>query len=157
MCYTDSMDLNAALQIGVNVRIDVRDDQTGELLETQNKHNLVTTSGLNILRDALAGADYDTALSIFGVGTDNTAVTPSDTGLGNPVHASTMTLIDADSSAQIQLVYYLGSSAANGHALKEAGLFTEDVRLFARVTHSTINKTSSINVAYTWTVTFTAI
>lgn len=140
----------------VNVRIDVFDVDTGGLLESQNVHNLVVDAGRNLLRDFLNRASV-VGISHFGVGTGTAAVTAADTSLQTQVFRDVFTRVVTD-VGRLQVQYYLASGSANGHALTEAGLFNAATGgvMYARVRFaSTIAKTSSIAVTFTWDLTFT--
>ena len=139
----------------VNVTIDVQDAITGVLLHRQRVHNLVVTAGRNLLRDFLNG-DAVTGLTHFAVGTDATAAAATDTTLGAEVFRDALTA-KVEDTAKLTCRYYLASGDANGDTLAEAGLLTAAVAgtMYARVVlASTIAKTTSIAVTFTWELTF---
>lgn len=138
-----------------NVVAQVHDVETGQILQTIHSKNLVVTAGRNLIRDFLHG-DSVTGLTHFAVGTGTTAVTAGDTALVTEVHRATFTS-KTKSSAQLELKYYLDTATANGNTLAEAGLFNAGSggTMYARVVlASTIVKTSSIAVTFTWTLTW---
>lgn len=139
-----------------NVRIDVRDAKTGRLLRTERLHNLVVTTGLNLIRNYLAGsAVYPTE---FHVGTDATAVNASQTALVAEVFDDTFTQIVSSTDATVVYKYFLASPSANGNTLREIGLFTSTGVMLARaVLVSPIVKTSTVTVTFTWTIALTAV
>ena len=145
--------------LDINVTIDIQDVKTGKIIKTIKDHNLVTTAGLNLVRDLLGIAAGITGLNYIALGTDNTAATISDTTLGTEVFRDTFT-DTIYTSGKVNFKYFLDSSSANGNTLIEAGLFGDDATgaadsgtLFAHVIHSSIAKTSSIAVTYSWDVT----
>lgn len=141
----------------VNVTIEVEDAITGVLLQRQEVHNLVVTAGRNMLRDFLNG-DVVTGLTHFALGTGTTAVIATDTTLGTEVFRDAFTST-AEDTAKLTIRYYLASGDANGNTLAEAGLFTDPAAgtMYARaILASTIAKTASLAVTFTWELTFSA-
>lgn len=139
----------------VNVYIDVWDADTGQLLDRQEVHNLAVTAGRNLLRDFLNG-DAVTGLTHFAVGTGTNAVTAADTALQTEVFRDALTKKTKD-TVKLTCQYYLASGSANGNTLAEAGLFNAATAgtMYARVNlASTIVKTASIAVTFTWDLTF---
>lgn len=142
----------------VNVKIEVHDAATGELLHEQAHHNLVVDAGLNLLRDWLDG-DAPTPPSHLAVGTGSTAPAASQTALVAEVHRLAITQKVGTVSKVQTYKTYLPSTAANGSTLAEAGLFNASSGpvMFARTLISpTIVKTSAIQVTFTWDVTLAA-
>lgn len=142
----------------VNVLVETFDAETGELLHSQETHNLVVTAGLNLIRDALNGGTID-PISHFAVGTGSTAVTAGDTELDTEVEREVVTA-KTTGSASLVIQYYLASGTANGNTLAEAGLFNDATAgdMYARVVlGSTIAKTAAVAVSFTWTLTWGAV
>ena len=146
------------LSLNVNVIIDVTDVETGKIINTIKKHNLITTLGKNLARDLLGIASGITGMNYIAVGTDDTAAAITDTVLGTEVHRAVFTDTVYD-TAKVTFKYYLDSSTANGETLVEAGLFGDDATgvkdsgtLFAHVIHTEIVKTSSVAVTYSWEI-----
>lgn len=149
--------INDAGHVGVNLRIEQHDAETGELLHADELHNLVTLAGLNLVRDLLNEAT-DGGLTHLGIGSGANPAQSLDTALQAELLRDLFTK-RASGDASLTLTYFLGSTAANGSTLREAGLFTAATAgtLFARAVHDAIAKTSSITITYTWSVTITAI
>ena len=148
----------AIIRLDSNVQIDVHSAHDGRFLFGDRVHNLVVTSGRNLIRDLLSGASTD-ELTHFGVGTSSTAVAAGDTDLGAIIGAGRDVLTDINSaSGQLTVKYYLNSSTGNGSTLREAGIFNASSggALFARAVHSAIVKTSSVTVTYSWLITISA-
>ena len=142
--------------IEVNVEIQVLDVRTGIVEKTLHAHNLVTLAGRNLVRDFLNGLN-PAYLTHFAIGTGTTAPTANDTALEAEVFRDQITKrTPGDGTLGIQ--YYLSSSAANGYTLSEAGLLNAASGgvLFARVTHTPIQKTSSKAITYSWTININA-
>ena len=142
----------------VNVKIIVFENN--KIVKVIEKHNLVVTLGKTLICDLLAKTSGVTGLNYFAIGTGSTAVALTDTVLDNEVFRDTYTKVTVTSN-NINVQYYLASGDANGNSLVEAGLFGDDATgvadsgtLFARVTHSVINKTASVAVTYSWDITF---
>lgn len=147
--------MNDLVKPNVNVYIDVWDAETDQLLDHQEMHNLAVTAGRNLLRDFLNG-DTVTGLTHFAVGTGTNDVTAADTALQTEVFRDTITKKTKD-AAKLTVQYYLASGSANGYTLAEAGLFNASTGgiMYARVKFaSTIAKTVSIAVTFTWDLTF---
>jgi hypothetical protein len=148
----------ATVALAVNLRAEVFDATTGELLGVEDLHNLVTDAGLNLLRDHLAGTSsaYPTH---FAVGTGTTAAAAGQTAMGAETFRDAITQ-RITSAKQLVIRYYLSSLSANGGTLAEVGLFTASSggTMFARAKLATsIVKTSSITATFTWTIGLAAV
>jgi hypothetical protein len=137
----------------VNVEISILDVETGALIDKIQKHNLVTLSGRNFIRDLL-NRDVP-GLNYFAVGTGTAAPAATNIALGTEIMRGTLTST-TKTDGSLNVKYYLTSGNANGSSLTEAGLFS-NTTLFARLTHTAINKTASIAVTYSWDVGITAV
>lgn len=136
-----------------NVRVMVSDATTGETLHEETQHNLVVNDGLNLIRDLLDG-DAVSGITHLAVGTGTTAVSAAQTALVTQVFRDALTS-KTSNAQQLVVSYYLASGSANGNTLAEAGLFNAAAAgtMFARVKlASTIVKTASIAVTFTWTI-----
>ena len=142
------------LRCRVNVRVAVS-DADGRVRAQQDAHNLVVTAGLTLLAAGLNG-EAPAGLTHFAVGTSATPAAASQTALVAEVFRDTVTQ-RTKAIGQLTVTYYLPTDSANGHTLREAGLFT-DARagtLYARVVlASAIPKTNSQAVTFTWTLTW---
>lgn len=137
-----------------NVIIEVF-DKGGKLLQKKFLHNLVTTSGRNLIRDLLAG-DITGGLKTFALGTDSTPVDASDTGLGDLKHSGDISeRIKED--GKLTLKYFLPTKEGNGITFNEAGLFGGDNgdHMYARVLiPEGLNKNEGISVVFTWVLSW---
>jgi len=127
------------------------------VLQTQKTKNLVVDSGLNLIRDRLAGTSslYPTHLA---VGTGSTAASAAQTTLVTEVFRDTLTSTTTASKA-VTFKYYLASGSANGNTIREIGLFTASSggTMVARaMLASPIIKTSSVTATFTWTLNLSA-
>jgi hypothetical protein len=140
----------------VNVCVETVEARTGRVLARTWRHNLVVDAGLNLLRDRLAG-NASAELTHGAVGTDGTAAAAANVALGAEVFRDQLSTKTLQSKA-LQIKFVVGSSAANGATLREAGLFNAEAggTLFARVTPEPVVKSADILVIYTWTVSLEA-
>lgn len=150
----------AQIQLRANVLMEVRDAETGELVEAKRTKNLFVTAGRNVLRDLLRGTLASVSAGTagyFAVGTGTTAVAASDTAMETEVARAAVTSTNV-TDGSIVIKYFLPSGTANGSSLTEAGLLTASSggTLLARTVHDAIAKTSSITITYSWTISFTA-
>ena len=130
---------------------------TGELLTTQNIHNLVVTTGRNVIADRMKGTPTKAAMTHMAVGTSSTAAVIGDTTLGAEVSASRTAL--TSTSVTTNVITYtctFGAGVGTG-ALVEAGLFNASSAgdMLCRTVFAVINKGASDSVVVTWTVTIT--
>lgn len=156
----------------LNVRVRVWDTSTpelnaqarrgaGRLLNETRGHNLVPTVGRNLLRDLLdmnVGSPAPGPLTQFAIGDDSTPTSNNDTELGNQllIDAITRTI---SSDLELQVQYFLPSTALNGEDIWEAGLFTDADVMYARYVLGAMAslqpKTSAVAVSFTWDLTWT--
>ena len=125
--------------------------------QVQDVKNLVVDSGLNLIRDRLAGTSalFPTHLA---VGTGSTAASAAQTTLVTEVFRDALTSTTTASKA-VTFKYYLASGSANGNTIREIGLFTASSggTMVARaVLASPIVKTSSVTATFTWTLNLSA-
>jgi hypothetical protein len=108
-----------------------------------------TNTGRNVIRDWLAGSAA-TAPTRVGVGNNNNTATEDDTTLAGELVRIAFDSTDSTASRKVQFAAILDSTQQNGQSLKELGLFNAATNgdLFIRVTHATLDKSSSIDVEY---------
>lgn len=123
---------------------------TGEDGSTVNHYyNNVMTNGKIIIAKFLVGQKPD-APSMMAIGTDNTAVDPSQTALFSEVYRKQlMSSINDGNKAIMDCVYGYGEAVGQ---LTEAGLFFPDGTMFAR---ALINEDKGIyqNLTISWEIT----
>ncbi len=151
--------IRVGLRISVNLYKDVFDAVTGEHLRREAVHNLVPTSGLNLIRDLIRGTAGVTCLNYFAIGTGTTAAAVGNTQLVTEVFRDVFTQTSV-ANGQLTIKYYLASGSANGNTIVEAGLFGDDATatansgtLFARAVFIGDAKTSAEAWTFTWIVT----
>ena len=141
------------------LRLEVR--RRGVLWCVQRVPNLVTLAGRNLIRDLLAREPGAAGLSYFALGTGTTAPSSADTRLAAEVFRDTFTQLTLG-TGQLTVRYFLGSGAANGYALAEAGLFGGSASptpgsgtLYSRVVFlDPIPKTQAITVTFIWVLSW---
>lgn len=108
-----------------------------------------TNAGRNEIRDWIAGSAA-TAPTRIAVGNDNTTASEDDTTLASELARIEFTSTDTSATRKVTFEGILDSTQQNGQTLKELGLFnaTTNGDMFLRVTHASLDKTSSIDVEY---------
>ena len=140
------MDSSLYFQNNVNIKV-IKDTK---VINEINTHNLVVDSGLQRVIKYINAGLYDPVMKI-AIGAGTTAPANTDIGLDEYLMEGSIIKRTEDTKKCI-FEYLLGMDNLNGNALTEAGLLTDDGILFARVVHDAINKSSLIQVLYTWTV-----
>ena len=149
------------LPLDVNLEISVNDSQTGEVLRKERIHNLVVTSGRNLVRDLLNSDTGLSGLTHIAISTSTSAEITTDTGIGTEVHRGAITQKTA-SAANLNCKYYLPSGSANGYTITKIGLFgngattsTGTGAFYAEGLFTGIAKTASVTVTFSWDCGFT--
>ena len=107
----------------------------------------ITTTGKNAVRDLL-----DTSKDYGQMGTDSTAPTEGDTGLGTAVAVTQQSLTSSTSDKQVVLSYELSSVTGNSNTYTEFENTISSGTNFNRVTFAGIQKTSAIEIQVSTTV-----
>ena len=152
--------MKSTLKIDTNVTMDVY--KHGSLWYVEKKHNLVVTTGLNIVRDLLL--NIGSPPNALAVGKGGTATHSGMETLESEVFRQAFTR-KTSAVARVTYQYFLGTADGNVTApdtLQEAGLFagsgfngvtpTIGGSLFARTTFSPIAKDNTITIVFTWEV-----
>lgn len=144
------------LSVRNNVRIAVL-DRAGPARSVE-AHNLVTTTGIGILRALLDASDTGAlGLTHGAIGTGSDAVTATDTALGSEVYRAEIGQYSPTGDFVLAVRFYVPSGSANGSSIQEAALFGgENTDLFARVVFDPIAKTSSVALSINWDITIGA-
>ncbi len=102
--------------------------QDGDWEHEQTIHNMITDSGLNLLRDSLYSSTNDAQIRYIALGTSSTSVTSSDTQLGSelirkPIYSRTQgttgsvqnvaIFFDTEAVAQIEEIGVFAGSTAS--------------------------------------------
>ena len=104
-----------------NVKIIARDPE-GRILDVREFRNLITTVGLNMVRDFLYGDVTDGEIEEFALGDDSTAPALTDTILGNEIFRKALTSHSKPADAQVKSTVYISPSEAVGQ-IEEIGFF----------------------------------
>ncbi len=131
--------------------------ENGVLIDEQRDYNLVVVGGRTALSNLVIGNIGTTPnqnfVTGFGIGTSGAVATDSDTALVSPF-TKTVDSTSTPSTGVAQFNFSVAVGEANGTAIQEFGLFTENGDLFARKVVSTINKTAAIRIEATWQIIF---
>lgn len=151
--------MKSQIVIQPNVTIEVL--QGGEVVKRQQVRNLVTASGLNVVRELLLRGVKGTATGYapthVALGSGTTAASASDAALVTENYRDAITVkSSAVATATFQL--FLDTDVGNDLTFTEAGLFDSPTNgeMLSRVVFAEINKTSSIQVAITWDINLAA-
>ena len=145
--------MNKNPQVSCNVKLSLRTN-TGKILYEVEGHNLIVTTGKNLIAGLVAG-EVIVAPSHMAIGNDNTAPVVGDTALGGELGR---VLIGSISRAAN--VVTLNDSFPGGigtGTVEEIGLFNDvDVGIMiARFLTGTFTKGAADILDFTWTLTFT--
>ncbi len=97
-------------------------DPDGNVLDVQEMKNLITTVGLNMLRNGLYGDVSDFEVKYMAIGSDSTAPTLADTTLGTETFRKARTSQSKPSNGAVKYVQYIAPAEAVG-AIEELGWF----------------------------------
>jgi hypothetical protein len=151
-----------------NVEILVHDAGSGRLIDIQSTHNLITNTGLNIIRDVLAVPNSDTRSTFLNIyiawGAGTTAADAGDIALETPASDGKLGITEANTDTNYQILYkfYMPSTTGNTDpTVAEVGLFfgnsTGSNTMFARaVLGESITKDTSKTITFNWTITISA-
>jgi len=128
-------------------------DESGNIKQEIEHHNLVVTAGKNYIADQLSSAPAGAAMSHMAIGTGTTAADATDTTLETEIDRNALTSF-TDSA---NVVTYVGDWAAGDGtgAITEAGILNDATTgtLLARTVFSVVNKGASDTLQITWTIT----
>ena len=96
--------------------------QDGKLVEKHQMKNLVTLSGMNLIRDLLGQQPGAAGISYFALGTGTLVPSLATTKLTSEAFRDLVTRLWPD-SGKLQVQYYLAPNACNGLTLTEAACF----------------------------------
>lgn len=137
-----------------NVFIEVRDAKTKEVVDTREMHNLMTTNGLNWVRDLMGGTE--TRATKIALGRGETAPTASDTALDIQVWGiGNQGVIDRRIATAQKMTHkiFLGSEDANGNVLSEAGLFRGTLLLARTLISPPLTKSDAVELTIAHEIT----
>ena len=97
-------------------------DLAGNIIDRQEFHNLLTTVGLNMMRDVLYGDASDAEIKYMGVGSDDTAPVIGNTTLGTETFRKQITTSTKPANGQVKHSVYIAPDEAVG-TIEELGWF----------------------------------
>jgi len=115
------MEHKAQFKITDNVTIKRINNITGEVLDSETLHNLITDDGLERIAD-LIGKLSTTGFDYIGLGTDNTAPANADSALGTEVERE-LASVSQPTTVQVQYTKLFSFGTGVSHTITEAGLF----------------------------------
>ncbi len=108
-------------RIHSNVKVTARDLQ-GNIIDEREMKNLLTTVGLNMIRNGLYGDVGDFEVKYMAIGSDSTAPTLADTTLGTETFRKARTSQSKPANGAVKYVQYILPAEAVG-AIEELGWF----------------------------------
>jgi hypothetical protein len=128
-------------------------DKNGKIIESFQEKNLIVTKGRENMSKLISASGNSYFVDEIGFGTDGTTPTAGDLVLtGSTTKAfDSITYPDPNS---VEFNWSLGLSEANGMAIAEFGLISNNGDLFARKSRSVINKESDFSITGTWKIIF---
>ena len=143
-------------ELKTNLQI-VSKDLEGNVLYVDNVHNLVVSTGLDLIRNHLLSTMTALAPHHFCLGGGTTAAASTDVTLQSTLYDVTL----GDSTIRSGGVTFNGtlySTDSLGSTFKEIGIFTSSSQMIARALISTIIKSSAQpkNEYFAWSFDFTA-
>ncbi|MHA2013369.1 MAG: hypothetical protein ACTSWG_13445 [Candidatus Helarchaeota archaeon] len=136
-----------------NWKFTLKDNSTGKIIEQSERCNTIVNNGLTHLRNWLAGDTVNEPVAL-AIGTDNTAVTNSDTSLGTEYsRASADVSKDGDYAVEFTHDFTFGSGVST--TIYEAGLFDSAIASGSTMIARTTDSGKSVDSGTTLTVTCT--
>lgn len=134
-------------------RLNLKIYKNGKLIDEDKGHNLIVTTGKEMLAGLLGGSKTGKYITSIGVGTSATDPNTADTSITNaymvPVSSVEYT------GTTVKFNFAIGNSDANGMAIREYGLFFSDGSIMSRrVRQSVIGKEADISITGYWEITF---
>ncbi len=149
--------MKKGLKIKINAVIESINQYTGKVTKTSKVHNTVVNTGLDRVADLIADVS-DVGFGFMSLGTDNTAVTATDTELGVEVQRQSVTPTD-EGTGIIKYDKTFNFSSGESFTIVEAGLFdsltVSGSTIFNRLTFAghTVDVDNGVRVQITITIT----
>ena len=141
------------MKVSNNVFIEIRDAKTNEVISTRESHNLMTTLGLNWVRDLMGGTEV--RASAIGLGVGTAAPNVSDTALASAI--TPVFTIDRRVAGTAKMTHkvFIPVGSANGNTLSEMGLFRGGLLIARALISPTISKTDAVELTIAHEITVT--
>lgn len=137
------------------LKLAARNIETGEVEQIMDSHNMIVNNALLSMIYLIGDHTDASPIGIIKFGTGTSEPTHTDTDVTNPTAGIITEKHYEDDNATITFDYLLGTADGNGKVITECGLYTESGVLFARrLLPNPINKTASIALEGTWSITF---
>ncbi|MHA2012761.1 MAG: hypothetical protein ACTSWG_10380 [Candidatus Helarchaeota archaeon] len=142
------------LKFKENWKIETVDKKTGKILDSEEICNTIVNNGLERMAKLLVNVS-STHFNALAIGTDDTAVTNSDTALGTEIGRSSGATLsyEADYKAKFQYTFSFGSA----YSIVEAGIFDSETvsgsTMLARTTFSAKSVSASVDLIVTAIIT----
>ena len=146
--------LKDSITIKGDLRILVQDSVSGCLKEDKFVHNLVVTTGKNLIASRLS-SNSDSVITHMAIGTNGTTAQSSDATLVAELVRQAVTTpggVVTANTVKFECVYAAGVGTGS---IQEAGLFNANSSgmMLARTTFPVINKGASDIMTIYWTIT----
>ena len=149
------MDLKENQKVLGHLQIYARHED-GRIEKVVDQKNLVTTVGLNLLRDLISG-NGSAFITHAALGSGTTAPSLTDTALENEVIRKAVAVDISIGSGKVRFEWEIGKPEANSPGtISEAGLLTalSGGILVTHITFAPFNKTDKIELSCKWTLAF---
>ena len=130
-------------------------DETGDVKQTVETTNLITTAGRNAIVERLDSSPATAAPSHMAIGTGTTAAAAGDTTLQTELDRNALT--SNTSSANVLTMVGDWAAGDGTGAITEAGVLNaaSNGTLYSRAVFTVINKAAGDTLQITWTYTLT--
>jgi len=128
-------------------------DESGNLKDEREIHNLVVTSGKNHIADQLSATPGEAAMSHMAIGTGTDAAAAGDTTLKTELDRNALTS-RTDSNNVVTYVANWAAGDGTG-AITEAGIFNDASAgtMLARTVFDVVNKGAGDTLSISWALT----
>ena len=120
----EEMNSKPQFKITDNVVIKRIDNISGEVLEEETYHNLITDAGLGRVADLIADLN-DAGFTYIAIGEDNTAPANGDTALGTEQKREAAT-VSKPTAVQVKYENLFTFASGESFNITEAGLFDQN-------------------------------
>lgn len=142
------------LGLTYNVEIKRIDNRTGEVLDVEEKHNLVVTDGLNRVRD-LIGKQSTSGFDYIAIGEGTTAPALGDSALQTE-QSRELATISTPANGQVKFEKVFTFGTGESYSITETGLFDANTAgtMLNRLTFASkaVDINTDLSVAITITV-----
>jgi hypothetical protein len=128
--------------------------QRGKLIEEYEEHNLIVDGARSSMASLIAGDVEGKSIATIAFGVNGTPPTLDNTEITS-AFSKAITGFSYPTPGQVEFAWNLSVSEANGMAIIEFGLRSEDGTLFARKTRENpIHKADDISIEGQWLIIF---